>query len=228
MCGRAIAAANALALLVPSPRSASKTRVNALVPGERLSWLSSALPWPIVSENGIEDGQELSSDGDESGHLGFSGGNEAVEEGLQDRIVPFGDHGTHEQDGAHGCATAADEASAAPLAGLACERSKARERSNLLAVELPELRQFSNQRSCDGRPHTRYRSKQVFLLAPSWRAPHGIVDVRIEAGQFLLQRLEEPCDALAQMRDRQARRTLPFGPDHLDDLPPASNEISQQ
>src|SRR5262245_1532386 len=28
--------------------------------GERLSWLSSALPWPIVSENGIEDGQELS------------------------------------------------------------------------------------------------------------------------------------------------------------------------
>src|SRR5262249_30126234 len=103
--------------------------------GERLSWLSSALPWPIVSENGIEDGQELSSDGDESGHLGFSGGNEAVEEGLQDRIVPFGDHGTHEQDGAHGCATAADEASATPLAGLACGTSKAPDPRKLVAGE---------------------------------------------------------------------------------------------
>src|SRR6185436_18224657 len=28
--------------------------------GERLSWLSSGLPWSLIPENGVEDGQELS------------------------------------------------------------------------------------------------------------------------------------------------------------------------
>src|SRR5215469_9016282 len=77
---------------------------------ERLSWLSSDLPWLTVSENGVEDGQELSRDGDESDHFGFAGGDEAIEEGLQGGVVAFGDHGAHEQGGAHGDAPSADEA----------------------------------------------------------------------------------------------------------------------
>src|SRR4030095_14998224 len=107
----------------------------------------------------------------------------------QDRIVPLSDHGAHEQDSAHGCATAADEASAAPLAGRASEGSKPRECGNLLAAELPELGQLSDQRPCDGRPDAGYGNKQVLLLAPGWRTSHRIVDVRIKAGQLLLQRL---------------------------------------
>jgi hypothetical protein len=44
--------------------------------------VSSDLPWSIVPENGVENSQQLSSDGDEGDHFGLAGGDEAFEEGL--------------------------------------------------------------------------------------------------------------------------------------------------
>jgi hypothetical protein len=78
--------------------------------GERLSSLSSGLPWPIVPEDGVEDGEQLSSDGDEGDHFGFAGCDQAVEEGFQDGIVLFADQGAHEQDRANVRSSAPDEA----------------------------------------------------------------------------------------------------------------------
>jgi hypothetical protein len=37
------------------------------------------LPWPIVSDDGVEDCQELSSDRDERDHLWLTGGDETID-----------------------------------------------------------------------------------------------------------------------------------------------------
>src|SRR5262245_15752620 len=107
--------------------------------GERLSWLSSGLPWPIVSDDGIEDCQQLSGDCDECDHLWFAGSDKTLVERLQDWIVPRGNRRAHEQRGSHDGTTAANEAFAAPFAGLASKGSEASKRRNLPAAELPEL-----------------------------------------------------------------------------------------
>src|SRR5271165_6989411 len=138
----------------------------------------------MVSENGVEDGQEFSRDRDESDHLWLAGGDEAIEEGLEDGIVAFGDHGSHEQGGAHGVASSADEAPTTPLAGLAGERGQAAERGDLLSAELPELGQLSDQRARDGRPYAWRGNQQILLVAPSRRAAHSVIDILVDAGQF--------------------------------------------
>src|SRR4051794_41412120 len=81
--------------------------------------MSSGLPWFLVSQDGVEDGEELAGDGDEGDHLGLAGGAEVIAEGLEDGVVTAGDEGCEEQGAAHALAAAADHALALPLAGLA-------------------------------------------------------------------------------------------------------------
>lgn len=84
--------------------------------------------------------------------------------------MPFGNHRAHEQRGSHGLSATSDEATSAPLAGLARERREASERGDLLAVELAEFRQFGDQRAGDDWADTGYRGEQVLFLAPGRRA----------------------------------------------------------
>ena len=48
------------------------------------------VPRGLIAEDGVEDGEELSSDGDESDFVRFSGGFELLEEGFEWRIVATG------------------------------------------------------------------------------------------------------------------------------------------
>src|SRR3954464_11968626 len=78
--------------IMRSPGRCSRTRrapppPPSLATGERLSWVSSGLPWFLVSQDGVEDGEELAGDGDEGDHLGLAGGAEAIAEGLEDGVV---------------------------------------------------------------------------------------------------------------------------------------------
>ena len=70
--------------------------------------MSSGLPWFLVSQDGVEDGEELAGDGDEGDHLGLAGGAEVIAEGLEDGVVTAGDEGCEEQGAAHALAAAAD------------------------------------------------------------------------------------------------------------------------
>jgi hypothetical protein len=80
--------------------------------GERLSCRSSVLftPWSLVPDDGIEGGDEFSGGCDDGDELGLSGGDESVVERLEDRVVAGGDQGAHEQGGADGGPSPADEA----------------------------------------------------------------------------------------------------------------------
>src|SRR6267143_3349573 len=126
--------------------------------GERLSFLSSGLPWPIVPDDSVEDDEQLSGDSDERHQFGFAGCDQAVEEGFQDWVVLFRHHRAHEDGSTNGCASAADAAFAPPFAGLARERSKPDEGGNLLVAELPELGQLGHKRACDDGSDARHGS----------------------------------------------------------------------
>src|SRR4051794_41645657 len=102
--------------------------------------MSSGLPWFLVSQDGVEDGEELAGDGDEGDHLGLAGGDEALAEGLEDGVVTAGDEGCQEQGAAHTLAAAADHALALPLAGLAGGGGKGRGGGGPLVVVGGELR----------------------------------------------------------------------------------------
>src|SRR6202035_3352927 len=190
--------------LTPSPRREEGR-------DERLSCVSSVLPWPVVSENSVEDGQKLSGDGDECDHLGLASCHETIEEDFQGWVVLLGDHRAHEHGRAGHCSATADEAASPPLARLAREWGEAGEGCNFLAAELPELGQLGHQGAGDDLSDARHGGEQVLLLSPGWRAPYGVVDIYIDTGQFLLQRLEKPCDALLEAWRRHSSLALAFG-----------------
>ena len=206
----------------PSPNLNSLICLRCPLPrGESVSCVSSGLPWTVVSENGVEDGEELSSDGDESDHLRPTGGDEAIEEGLQHGIVLFGHHCAHEQGGPHGLPAAADEAFAAPLAGLARERGEPCQGGDLPAAAASELGQFGNQRaammgptpgtdlskSCfsrqTGEPRT---ASSMSVLRPASSFSSALIRRAI-----LLRRCGPSCASHAGARRRSSRRSAAGG-----------------
>src|SRR6202035_4271096 len=114
------------------------------------------------------------------------------------------------------------------LARLAREWGEAGEGCNFLAAEPPELGQLGHQGAGDDLSDARHGGEQVLLLSPGWRAPYGVVDIYIDTGQFLLQRLEKPCDALLEAWRRHSSLALAFGHHHFNDLPSARRKIGQQ
>src|SRR5262249_49543136 len=112
---------------------------------ERLSVMSSGDPWFAVSEDGIEDDDELADASNESLLAGFAGGSELAVVSGDDRIGAAGDQGGHVEGGAHGGAATGDGAAAAHGAAVAVDRSNADEGSDLAAVEMAELGQLGDQ-----------------------------------------------------------------------------------
>jgi hypothetical protein len=133
--------------------------------------------------------EQLSGDGDEGDHLGLSGGDEALVEGFEDRVVLDGDHGAHEERAADGGSAGGDEGLAAPLARLAGERCQTGQGRHLAAVERAELGQLGDERAGDRRADAGHGGQEILLLAPEGRAADGIVDLAIDVRQLLLQRL---------------------------------------
>src|SRR3954469_9342376 len=219
--------------IMRSPGRCSRTRraphpPPSLATGERLSWVSSGLPWFLVSQDGVEDGEELAGDGDEGDHLGLAGGAEAIAEGLEDGVVTAGDEGCEEQGAAHALAAAADHALALPLAGLAGVGRQACEAGGLLLVEGAARGQLGDGGSGDDRPDAGDGGEEVLLVAPGGRAAHAGVDLGIDLGELLLEGADEAGDALLDAPHGGAALAVPLSDDHLDDLAPAGDEVGEE
>ena len=106
---------------------------------------------------------------------------ELISERLEDGIMPGGNEGSHEQRCTHACPATADEALAAPFAGLPGERSKPCERSDLAAVEAAEFGQFGNQGTCNAFADAGNGGQQILLETPGWRGADLAVEIGIEA-----------------------------------------------
>src|SRR5208282_3368113 len=194
----------------PPPDSAMRPRASLVFPpsprlrgegwGERLSWRSSDfwLPWTFVSEDRIEDSEELSRNSNKGDELWFAGGDEPVAEQLEGWIVTARHHGGDEQNAADAFSATANEALAAPLAGLAGPGRQADQRGDLAAIERTEFGQFGNEGAGDDGPDAGNGGEQILLFRPDRRATHLIVDRVIEFGQLFFHGLAQPRDALAQ------------------------------
>src|SRR5882672_6888951 len=115
------------------------------VRGERVSLASSGLPRFLLSDDGVEDGQELSGDGDGGKDLGFSGLDQALAKGAEGRVEAAGDQGGDEEGSPDRAAAAADKASALPGAGLAGPRGEPGEGGDLAAAEGAQLGHLGQQ-----------------------------------------------------------------------------------
>src|SRR5262249_59272817 len=87
--------------------------------GERLCLQSSVLPRRLIADDGVEDGEELSGDGDAGDDPGLAGVDEPLSEGAQCGIEATCGQSAEIQHAAHAAASAANEALALPRAGLA-------------------------------------------------------------------------------------------------------------
>src|SRR5436190_8011550 len=103
---------------------------------QRLCCLSSVLPWFLVPEHSIEDGEKLAGDCDEGNHLGLTEGEQVLIEGPQHVVATDCGHCRHEDGRANGCATAGDHAFALPLAGLLGARCDSDQAGDLVAAAL--------------------------------------------------------------------------------------------
>ena len=107
--------------------------------------MSSGLPWFAVSQDGVEDDEELAHAGDEGLLAGFAGGAELFVVGGDDGIGAAGDQGGHVEGGAHGGAAAGDGAAAAQGAAVAVDRRDPDQGGDLAAVEMAEFGQLGDQ-----------------------------------------------------------------------------------
>src|SRR4051812_7359171 len=113
--------------------------------GERLSWMSSALPSDVIANHCIEDGEELAHHCGERELFHLSGGDQALIESLENGVVAAGHECGHVEGAAHLGSSAPSGALAAHFSAVAIERSDADEGSDLLAVKTSELGQIGDQ-----------------------------------------------------------------------------------
>src|SRR5262249_2610694 len=125
---RRMAAGSGLASILRDVFQSARADWNA---PQRLSCLSSVLPFFVVSEHGVERGEKFASDRDESEHLGFAGGEQTPIEGLEQRIVAAGDESSHVECPACGRAPAGGPALSLSPSGLAGEGSQPGEACDL-------------------------------------------------------------------------------------------------
>ena len=83
---------------------------------ERLSWQSSVLPWFIIPDDGVEDGQQLAHGGNDGNDLGLAGSHETISEGFEEWVVTRRDQCCHVQPGPHFRASTTYETLAFPFA----------------------------------------------------------------------------------------------------------------
>src|SRR5664279_2369043 len=205
-----------------TPSSETKSHGKSLEPRhsapQRLCLGSSDLPWLFVSEDGVEDGEELVGDRDCGGHFRLASGEQALEEGLEDRIASLCDLGGQEESGADSGSAPANAGLANPLAGFAGKRRKPGQGAHLLSAKSAKLRQFADHGSGDNASDPGDRGQQIFLFAPHRGAPHRAVDVVVDIAEFALEGNQDPLDALADPRQLAALQAHGLRDDHLDDL----------
>ena len=128
--------------------------------------------------------------------LGLPSSTRTFVEALENRVVLGGDEGGHVEAGADLGAAAPDGAPAAHGTAVPVEGGDADQGGDLPSVEAAEFGQVGDQGAGGGLADAGHALEQVLGLAPGRGAPDGGVDLGLEIGQFALERLEQPVDAL--------------------------------
>src|SRR5215216_3985888 len=111
----------------------------ACAPGEHLCWKSSmfgavGLPHSAFADEDVGEHDELSGDGNDGELGGFSGGDEAIEEGFHIGVEAGGGDGGEIEDAPYVGSAAPDDADTLALAGLISDGGEAGQHADLLAA----------------------------------------------------------------------------------------------
>src|SRR5262245_3941088 len=195
---------------------------------QRLLSLSSGLPLPFVPRHGVENGEDLAGDGDESDHFRLTGSEQALIEGAQYRIAATGGKRSQEDGRAGGGTAAGDHAVAFPLAGPSGERRDTDQACDLATGQSTELGDICQEGAGERIADTWERDQQILLLSPHRRAAHYGVDVAVDLRQLFLERGDVASEALANATGTGTLLTLAFGDQHLDELGAPAHQFGQQ
>ncbi len=175
------------------------------------------LPVRSVAHHGIEDGEELSGDGD-VGHLRwFRGCDETLVHRLENRVEAGSVHGSQVECCAGTRSTGTDPSMAGLLAAVVGERCDADERCDLPSTECSELGQFDDKGSRD----TGTDAGDV-LQAASDLGLGGVgrdcrVDAAIELDNAALEHLHEGQD-ISTHHGGSVLESVLLSHDHCDEL----------
>jgi len=162
---------------------------------ERLSLLSSGeTPWLSVSQDGVEDDDELADAGGEGLFGGFSVSSELLIVRGDDRVRAACDQRGHVEGGPDRRPAPGDGLAAALDAAVAIDERNPDEGCDLAPVEAPEFRQLSDEGAQGGLAHARHAGQKVGVGLPGGAFSDRAVDVAIELGKFDLEKIDMPID----------------------------------
>ena len=201
---------------------------SASKPGERLCCRSSCFPRGSVSEDSVEDCEELSCDGGEGSLFGFSLRDQVAIEAFEGWVMPGGGEGSHVE----GCA---DVGASSPYGSLsahgsavAVEGRDADERGDAPSAEGSEFGEIGDQGSCGGVTDPGNAFEEVLGLAPCGGFADRIAELGFEVGEFALQGGEHAVDAADRATACEAPPAVSLRGHHRDDLAPPGDQLGER
>ncbi len=196
--------------------------------GERLCCRSSCFPRGSVSEDSVEDCEELSCDGGEGSLFGFSLRDQVAIEAFEGWVMPGGGEGSHVE----GCA---DVGASSPYGSLsahgsavAVEGRDADERGDAPSAEGSEFGEIGDQGSCGGVTDPGNAFEEVLGLAPCGGFADRIAELGFEVGEFALQGGEHAVDAADRATACEAPPAVSLRGHHRDDLAPPGDQLGER
>src|SRR5512143_201235 len=174
----------------------------------------------------VQNRQQFSHASNQSDLCWFTRLAQPCVESFDDGITSAGGQGSHVERCPHAGTTAPDATTASERTAIAIERGDSHQGSNLFTVELAEFREISDQRAAGHRADTWSALKQVLFLLPNRALTDSLVQVLIDSLQFRLQPADVSVDTFFDAFGGTIEAVM-LSTNHLNDLPPASNQRAQ-
>jgi hypothetical protein len=123
-------------------------------------------PGFCVSHHGVEDDQDLPHAGYQRDLLELAGGQQALVESADDRVMPTRDQCSHVEDGSDRGPAAPDHASTLELAAVPRQRSGTQQLRDLAAVQAAKLWQAADKSCSGGRTNDTGAAQDAVLSLP--------------------------------------------------------------
>lgn len=181
----------------------------------------------LCSGHDVEDGEQFAHGGDEGHHFGFAPLEELLVERPKARVVLRGDESRHEQRVPEGDASAAGGSFAAERAAVAIGGSHADQSRDLLAVELPEFRQFRQENTDGGGSNSGNGAQQLGLRLQFCVLFDQRGDAFVEGEPLLLVQPQGLVDHAADLLVDGGAKAVLFLDEHVPHLSPTAGEVEQ-
>ena len=181
----------------------------------------------MISEDGIEDDEELAHAGCERLFGFFACGDQPLVVGRDDWISTACDESGHVQGTADPYAATFDVTPTTVFPGVVGHRRDTDEGSDLSAGERAEFRQFGNQQRGNPWTDTWNGLQQLVFFPPGRGSADGLIDVLLEIAELFLESGEDPIETFDQLGTRKRTPAIAFNAHGLDDLAPAGHEFAQ-